>query len=505
VTLPRFFDSVFWSIRFQRDAALDEDGVRRAAAACVPQIIALGGADRQSGCAEGMRTFVNLAARTFAAISLDVEPALRGELVKLARAINPRIDLAPRTSTARVTWGEGGPAYPSALWVGGRDWTASVSRAASVPSTPNRAAGAVAGILAYGELFKIAFAEFLGGEWEPIDTAHLSLLTYRVAANAEADGVGWPTAVSLGNAHLVGLGAVGMAALAAVRMFRGLSGHLTLIDNQRVDLSNLQRYLLAFDADATSKLHKVDVAHREMKRTGLVISGKASTWERYLADLRNQQWRFERVVTALDSAFARQLVQASLPREILNGGITRSVLDVGRYGFDGVRECLNCAYQHAPPPPALELMRQTFGLSPARLQQLEDDNSGLNLTDVRVIESHVGRPGQLAFLIGQSVRSAYLRMCGFAALPRRTLAENEPALVPAAHIPALCGMLLGIELVKGSVAELTPFRLDHLFQFDARYGLNPAFQLTALQLLDGPCVCQDPRYQAAYRAKWPAT
>ncbi len=137
-------------------------------------------------------------------------------------------------------------------------------------------------------------------------------------------------------------------------------------------------------------------------------------------------------------------------------------------------------------------------------QQLEDDNGGLTLSDVRVIEAHVGRSGQLGFLIGQSVRSAYLRMCGFAALPRQTLAENEPALVPAAHVPALCGMLLGIELVKGSVPELAPFRLDHLFQFDTRYALKPSFQLTALQLLDGPCVCQDPRYQAAYRAKWPA-
>jgi hypothetical protein len=295
-----------------------------------------------------------------------------------------------------------------------------------------------------------------------------------------------------------------MAALAAIRLFHGLSGHVTLIDNQRVELSNLQRYLLAFDDDASVKRHKVEVAHREMKRSGLVIAAKASTWERFLADWRGQNWKLERVVTALDSAFTRQVVQASLPRGILNGGVTRSILDVGRYGFDGVRECLNCAYQHAPPPPALEVLRQTFGLSPVRLQQLEDENAGLNIADVKAIEAHVGRPRQLGALVGQSVRSAYLRMCGFHAVPRSTLAENEPALVPVAHVPALCGMLLGLELVKGSVPELAPYRLDHVFQFDARYALDPSSSLTQLQLVDGPCVCRDPRYQEAYREKWPA-
>lgn len=498
MSLPRFFDNVYWSVRFQQGDAPAQEAVRHRASAVVPEVRASVEAARDRGCVEGIRLLVNLLARTFGSIALDVEPGLRGELTKLARAISPLVEVRAR-GTLVVGWGEVGPAGIS-VWAGGAGWTASISRTKPVLFAPNRAAGLVAGVLAYGEIFKMAFGEFLGDRWEATDEAHLSLLTYEVTATPQPDPAPFPPSANVGEVHLVGVGAIGFAVLAALRAFPGVVGRLHVIDNQRVELSNLQRYVLAYDADAMRQ-PKVNVAKREMAATRLTVTVHASTWERYVA-AQPGGWRFRRIVTALDSASARQAVQASLPLEVLNGGVTRSVFDIGRFGFDGVRECLNCAYQRSPIPPLFDLMLKTFGLTPARLQQLEDGHLGLTVEDVRAIERHVGRPNDLRHLVGLSLQAAYMRMCGF--VTADVLAEYEPALVPAAHVPVLSGILLGVELLKAGVPELEAFRLDHVLQFDMRYRLDPTTRLKQTWGVGSACICTDPAYQQSYRDKWGA-
>jgi molybdopterin/thiamine biosynthesis adenylyltransferase len=497
VSLPDFFDNVYWSLRFQRSEDPTVDSVREVASRVIPEIRASTAASRERGCAEGIRVLVNLLARTFGAIALNVEPGLRGELVKLAVAINPRIDVRSAGGTHVIGIGDV-PADGVLVWMGGRGWTASISRHIQVPTQPNRAAGLVAAVLAYGELFKIAFATFLGARWEATTEAHLSLLTYRVTDAPEPEPVGFPERADIGEVHLVGVGAIGFAFLAALRVFP-VVGRIHAIDNQKVELSNLQRYLLAYHDDVMRQ-PKVNVAKREMARTRVTVTVHQSTWERFLAD-QPPGWRFRRVVTALDSAWTRQLVQASLPLEIFNGGVARSVFDIGRFGFDGTQECLNCAYQRAPPPPLFDLMLATFGLPPPRLQQLEDGHLGLTVEDVRVIETRVQRPGALRHLVGLSLSAAYMRMCGFV-IADNVLAEHEPALVPAAHVPVFAGVLLAIELLKAAVPELAPFRLEHVLQCDIRYRVDPSVRLTQIWGVGGPCICTDRDYQQSYREKW---
>lgn len=498
MSLPRFFENVYWSVRFQRSEAPAHEAVQQRAAAVVPEVRASAEAARDRGCVEGIRILVNLLARTFGSIALDVEPGLRGELTKLARAINPDVDVRATRGTLVIGWGEMDPGGVS-VWAGGAGWTASISRTKPVLFAPNRAAGLVAGVLAYGEIFKIAFGEFLGADWEATDEAHLSLLTYEVTSTPQPDSTPFPTSANIGEVHLVGVGAIGFAVLAALRAFPGVVGRLHVIDNQRVELSNLQRYVLAYDADAMRQ-PKVNVAKREMATTRLTVTVHASTWQRYVAD-QPGGWRFRRVVTALDSASARQMVQASLPLEIFNGGVTRSVFDIGRFGLDGVRECLNCAYQGSPTPPLFDLMLATFGLTPARLQQLEDGHLALTVEDVRMIETHVKRPNKLRYLVGLSLQSAYMRMCGYV-IAGDVLAENEPALVPAAHVPVLSGILLGVELLKAGVPELEAFRLDHVLQFDMRYRLDSTTRLNQVWGVGAACICTDPAYQQSYVEKW---
>ena len=85
----------------------------------------------------------------------------------------------------------------------------------------------------------------------------------------------------------------------------------------------MQRYLLAYHDDVMRQA-KVNVAKREMARTRLTVTVHQSTWERFLAD-QPPGWRFRRAVTTLDSARTRQLVQASLPLEIFNGGVAQGL------------------------------------------------------------------------------------------------------------------------------------------------------------------------------------
>jgi molybdopterin/thiamine biosynthesis adenylyltransferase len=83
----------------------------------------------------------------------------------------------------------------------------------------------------------------------------LSMLGYDGHRPAQPEDLGL---ADLGEAHLVGLGAIGNGAIWALSQIPGLSGTLHLVDPESVDLSNLQRYVLPGQAEV--EVSKVDVA-----------------------------------------------------------------------------------------------------------------------------------------------------------------------------------------------------------------------------------------------------
>ncbi len=87
----------------------------------------------------------------------------------------------------------------------------------------------------------------------------------------DAENPPLPKEIKLGNIQIIGVGAVGSAVIAFLD-FLPIEGNIELIDNERVDTSNLNRYFIATTDDACRPARaKVDVAesYLSQKKVGL--------------------------------------------------------------------------------------------------------------------------------------------------------------------------------------------------------------------------------------------
>jgi molybdopterin/thiamine biosynthesis adenylyltransferase len=118
----------------------------------------------------------------------------------------------------------------------------------------------------------------------------------------------------------------------------GLQGTLHVIDAEKIDLTNLQRYVLTGQQHVGTA--KVTLANRVLQSTPLVVHPHQQRWGEYLRT-RND-WHFQRVAVALDSAADRRAVQAALPEWIVNAWTQPGDLGVSRHTFLDDQACLTC-------------------------------------------------------------------------------------------------------------------------------------------------------------------
>src|SRR5207244_2771974 len=117
-----------------------------------------------------------------------------------------------------------------------------------------------------------------------------------------------------------------------------LAGTLTGVDDEAVDLTNLQRYVLATQNDREKS--KTEAFSAALAGTGLTVKSHKGPWGDYLRSRGDT--RLERVAVALDSAKDRIAVQAGLPRWVCNAWTQTGDLGVSRHEFLGEQACLAC-------------------------------------------------------------------------------------------------------------------------------------------------------------------
>ena len=105
--------------------------------------------------------------------------------------------------------------------------------------------------------------EMVGAPYKPMAGFHFSLLDHTpFGLDSRA-----PNAVQVSEAHLVGLGAVGSAAVYTLAHLDDVSGAIHLIDNETIEEPNLNRYVLARQQDIGE--WKVDVAALALSDTAI--------------------------------------------------------------------------------------------------------------------------------------------------------------------------------------------------------------------------------------------
>src|SRR5260370_12409044 len=245
----------------------------------------------------------------------------------LAKSINPEIELAKTRKAVTVSVVVGSsPARAKCptFFIGSDGWRAKLSSRSPVGSggSLNPFGAGAAACFAAANLFRTVFADQPeGGAADQV--IDLSMLTY---AQAAADAGPGFDGTDIGDTHLVGLGAIGNGAIWALARAAGLKGSLHLVDHEEVDLSNLQRYVLAGQCHVGSP--KVDLARSILAGTSLEISAHPLKWDAYVNN-RND-WMFERVAVALDNAPNRLAVQDALPKWIVNAWTQEAGVGVSR-------------------------------------------------------------------------------------------------------------------------------------------------------------------------------
>jgi hypothetical protein len=464
---------------------------------------------------EGRRTLelsVNLLARLYPRIAIlpltrNVE-AFYQELGDIAKAINPDVDVARTAATITACVAVGGT--PSTgievaspvIYIGSDGWIAKLSIEVPVGSGASEipfGAGAAA-CFGAANVFRVVFGDQLpGGSLDRNFT--LSLLDYEVNVSMPSN----PSleAVDLGETHLVGLGAIGNGTIWALGRTPHLKGVLQLVDHECIDLTNLQRYVLATQAHAAVQTKKVLLAADVLKGSGLTVEPNPSNWAQYLG--KRKDWHFERVGIAVDSAEDRRAAQACLPKWLVNAWTQPGDLGISRHGFTGDQACLTCLYfPEGGQKNEDELVAHAIGLPDKILQVREMLYSGspMDRPSLEAIAAALGVSVEpLLRFEGQPLRRFYSEaICGGVVLQLGGHPKIGAAEVPMAFQSALAGIMLAAEIVAHAARlKLTPPPVTT--KIDLLRPLGTYLSLPYRKHPSGRCICQDSDYQAAYKAK----
>ena len=448
-----------------------------------------------------------LMARLFPVIAMKgpEDGKLIYELRTLASAINPKIDLVDTLGdeTETIVLGATPAAHGRAVYLGSDRWIARLSRVAPLPSGNSGIpfGAAAAACIGVANVFRSVFADLLpsGGPDDSVTFSTLGHETRKSCSNADL-----PTDADLGQVQLVGAGAIGQAAVWALAKTSGLAGHLDVIDHERTDLSNLQRYVLTERKDDDAR--KVRLAEAAFPGMGSITAvGHFGTWAEYLA-VRNS-FDFDLVATALDSAKDRVAVQGALPRRIANAWTQPGDCGVSRHAFLGEGACLACLYlPRGQRPSENEVLAVELGM-PEKAKEI----ATMLETDTRVTEDFLGevadRTGAdgmaLRAFTGLSLRDFRRRaVCG-GEIPSAAGAHDASLQVPMAFQSAMAGVLLAAEIVAfqcmGREADGSKSVIDLLRPFPDRLTVPQSKDRTG----EARCICEDRDFQRTYRRKYP--
>jgi hypothetical protein len=458
----------------------------------------------------------NLAARLYPRLILSAPVDLRTEASELASAINPAIDLRNR-GEADVRWRWSTRAASGTdVHVSASSWNVAVDGAQTGAAPPEIPAALAATAIGLGDVFRTVFATDLGvrGRHGPEGRA-FNLLT----GGARVDGL--PTLrehPELGRVYLAGAGAVGEAAALTFRE-AGAAGVLVAVDPQRVDVGNLQRYLLAVDSDERAK--KATLLKERLASSRVAVEAIDTLWG---ADARTQM-PIDTLLAALDTTGGRIELQAGLPRRLFNA--YTQPLDVGwsRHEEFGVTGCLVCLYWPTGlRPHRFETLAEALQQDPQRVLRYLA-NPGLTVDRPIAVsdlpanidpemarrwtvipiardigDALFGDSDALADRGRVSIDDLYYEMCAGTLIPSRVGERQRDVLVPLAHQSALAGIMLASQVLVANQSDLSSFRPpEQQMRFDVFRPAGP--RSVAVGRVPG-CICNDRFYLEAYRARW---
>lgn len=264
-------------------------------------------------------------------------------LLEIAKSINPDINLnIVKKPTVYLVSGsvkfdtESSPVY----YIGSSEWNAFFSSKKNIGfgKSKNIFGAAAAACFGTSNVFRKVFeAQLPFGEVD----SDFSFSVFHFAKNyVGLDEPCLKNDINIEELLLVGVGAIGNSVLWAFKNIPLISGKLHLIDKEKIELSNLQRYLLSEQKNIDYL--KVDVGESFLKNSSLQVTKSSTSWQEYMLERKN--WNIKKVAVCLDSAEDRIAVQAALPKVIYNAWTQQESIGISRHQDFLNSSCLTCLY-----------------------------------------------------------------------------------------------------------------------------------------------------------------
>lgn len=423
----------------------------------------------------------------------DVYPEFVAETLGLLRQID-----TSSHAEFRVVHRPDYPAYAASLSIGqpvnhhmgqtvidGVGWLASVNR--SVPSsrdTHNNPFGALlAAALGAAEIFK-QLLQPPAGTIAPFGSATVSCFDYSL--NGSDPGPCLPNSIHIPFSMLGGVGAVGNAFLFALSFLKEVSGDLLVVDSDIVDWTNLNRYLLAVEADADPKhaVEKTELAVRLFTGRALRVHPYQESLDTLLRRIHQKEVpRPEVVLSAVDNNDARWAMQSLWPQLIIEGATDRTLSQVSRHEYGSSFSCLKCI--HPKTAGSQNYVEHLSKLSGIRPDVVEWSQQSAALT---LLEEHITAGATeeqrtvLRKQIGEPICSILSELETVSQMPTAEL----PVQPAASFVSMIAGLFMAGEFVKR--ASGLPSTLETIYQLDSFFPLQNAFLQGLLKSNTCDCV-----------------
>lgn len=453
------------------------------------------GSGGEAGMVEDLT--VRLLARLYPQLAIDVRGGAGERLRELALAINPAADLVEGAEIGIVV--ASGRPYHESIYAGADGWDALISADSpcSAGRSPNPFGAGAAACVAVAALFRRAFL----ADWALRVQADLRFSTW-TARPTDAPTGGPDLPDELGETVLAGAGAIGNGTVWALRQLSA-TGTVHIVDPEDLELSNIQRYVLAERAHENQVKSELASA----ASAGPQLEGHRQPLAEFLAE---HGYRWPAMLLALDSAADRIGAQASLPRFVANAWTQRGDLGVSSHSpFGGDGACVSCLYL----PEGVvknedELVAEALGV-PQHLMEIRTalhTGGSVSRALLESIAAAIDRPlDALLPFEGRTVRELYVEgFCGGAVIPLgeagKLHADAPHVHVPLAHQSALAGVLLGAGLARHVIDG--PPDVTSVTRLDVMKPVPAKTTQPQRAYRDGRCLCDDPDFVTIYQGKY---
>jgi len=230
-----------------------------------------------------------------------------------------------------------------AVTVAGRGWVAFINDDGwrCLPDDPNPLGPMAAACLGTAEIYRRLYAA---------RSATPKALVFSTFKHGDPSvNPSMPKDIHLPRTFVPGAGAIGMGfvlALQSMPTIRSSDG-LFVIDDDRLDATNLNRCLMAILADALDKgvaKKKIEVIRARLKHAGLNLKPIDDRWQSFVARPEHADPRhYELVVSCVDKYEARRAVQYDKPPKVLlTAGTGDFLFTVSRHVLDDGLSCGVC-------------------------------------------------------------------------------------------------------------------------------------------------------------------